>query len=142
MKPDNNTEKYFSDIYKPASQNRRDFLKKLGGGIIVVFCIGELSLLQSCGKDLLNFNAYIRVKENGRVDCYTGKIISVKQRTSDIIEMIHDGSIIDYLFKSSSENAKLVYSTLTSLGLILLAFSGFFMWLRSKQIKRHKRKIH
>ncbi len=77
-----------------------------------------------------------------QIDCYTGKIISTKQRTSDIIEMIHDGSIIDYLFKSKSENAKLLYSTLASLGLILLAFSGFIVWLRPKQIKRHKRKIH
>jgi hypothetical protein len=54
--------------------------------------------------------------------------------------MIHDGSIIDYLLKSSSENAKLAYSTLTSLGLILLAFSGFWLWLKPKQIKRHKMK--
>jgi len=75
-----------------------------------------------------------------QIDCYTGNIISVKHRTSDVIEMIHDGSIIDYLFKSSSENAKLAYSTLTSLGLMLLAFSGFFMWLRSRQIKRIKKK--
>jgi uncharacterized iron-regulated membrane protein len=75
-----------------------------------------------------------------QIDCYTGKIISVKQRTSDIIEMIHDGSIIDNFFKSSSENVKLVYSTLASLGLILLAFSGFWLWLKPKQIKRHKMK--
>jgi hypothetical protein len=75
-----------------------------------------------------------------QIDCYTGKVISVKQRTDNVIEMIHDGSILDYLFKSKSENIKLFYSTITSVGLILLAFSGFFMWLRSKQIKRHKMK--
>ncbi|MBE9489701.1 MAG: PepSY domain-containing protein [Bacteroidetes bacterium] len=77
-----------------------------------------------------------------QIDCQSGEIISVKQRTDNIVEMIHDGSIIDYLFKSKSENAKLLYSTLTSLGLILLAFSGFMVWLRPKQIKSHKRKIH
>ena len=63
-----------------------------------------------------------------------------KQRTADLIEMIHDGSIIDYLFKSKSENAKLLYSTLTSLGLILLGLSGFIIWIRPKQIKDLKRK--
>lgn len=74
MKTNKNTEILYKDVSKPISQNRRDFLKKLGGGVIVVFCVGELALLQSCSQDLLNFNAYIRVKENGRVDCYTGKI--------------------------------------------------------------------
>ena len=73
-----------------------------------------------------------------QINCFTGEIISSKQRTADIIEMIHDGSIIDYLFQSESENVKLLYSTLSSMGLILLAVSGFFMWIRPKQIKNIK----
>lgn len=73
-----------------------------------------------------------------QIDCYTGKIVSVKQRTDTVIEMIHDGSIINYLFKSKSENVKLVYSSITSLGLILLGFSGFWLWLKPKQIKSRK----
>jgi len=77
-----------------------------------------------------------------QINCYNGNIISVKQRTADIIEMIHDGSIIDYIFKSDSEYTKLLYSTITSLGLILLSISGFIMWLRPKQIKALKRKNH
>jgi len=77
-----------------------------------------------------------------QINCYTGDIISVKQRTADIIEMIHDGSIIDYLFRSDSHYTKLLYSTLTSLGLILLSISGFMMWLRPKQIKAIKQKNH
>jgi len=77
-----------------------------------------------------------------QIDCYTGKIISAEQRTDNIIEMIHDGSILDYLFKNKSENIKLLYSSITSLGLILLAFSGFWLWLKPKQIKRHKTKKH
>ncbi|MCK0109279.1 PepSY domain-containing protein [Flavobacteriaceae bacterium S0825] len=73
-----------------------------------------------------------------QINCYTGDIVSVKQRTADLIEMIHDGSIIDYLFKSDSHYTKLLYSTLTSLGLIILSISGFMMWLRPKQIKALK----
>ena len=78
MKPDKIDELYFSDVNEPISLDRRDFLKKLGGGIIVVFCLGKLSLLdgwaQNKSDDALNFNAYIRVKEDGRINCYTGKI--------------------------------------------------------------------
>jgi uncharacterized iron-regulated membrane protein len=77
-----------------------------------------------------------------QIDCYSGKVISTKQRTADIIEMIHDGSIIDYIFKSKSENTKLVYSSLASLGLILLALSGFLLWLKPKQIKKFKTEKH
>ena len=77
-----------------------------------------------------------------QIDCYTAKIISVKQRTDVIIEMIHDGSILDYLFKNKSKKAKLLYSSITSIGLILLAFSGFWLWLKPKQIKKHKINRH
>lgn len=58
--------------------SRRDFLKKLGGGVIVAFTVGKLSILDGWANNpevaMLNFNAYLRVKEDGRVDCYTGKI--------------------------------------------------------------------
>ena len=77
-----------------------------------------------------------------QIDCYTGKIISTKQRTDNIIEMIHDGSILDYIFGNKSENIKLLYSSITSICLILLAFSGFWLWLKPKQIKRRKIKKH
>jgi len=78
MNPDKITELYFSDVNKPISFDRREFLKKLGGGIIVVFCLGKLSMLdgwsQNSADEDLNFNAYLRVKEDGTVNCYTGKI--------------------------------------------------------------------
>lgn len=77
-----------------------------------------------------------------QIDCYSGKIVSTKQRTADLIEMIHDGSIIDYLFKSESENTKLLYSSLSAFGLIILSISGFLLWLKPKQIKRHKTANH
>ena len=92
MKTDSNIELYFSDNDKTFSQDRRDFLKKLGGGIIVVFCVGKLSLLQGYGQntseDLLDFNAYIRVKEDGRVDCYTGKIEMGQGITTSLAQVL------------------------------------------------------
>ena len=78
MKTDKQEVAYRSATYKVEINDRRNFLKKLGGGVIVVFSVGKLSLLKGWAKDTsdeqLNFNAYLRVKENGRVDCYTGKI--------------------------------------------------------------------
>jgi uncharacterized iron-regulated membrane protein len=73
-----------------------------------------------------------------QIDCYSGKIVSEKTRTADIIEMIHDGSILDFLFKNSSKPAKLFYSTITSLGLMFLSFSGYWMWLNPKRIRKLK----
>jgi nicotinate dehydrogenase subunit B len=58
--------------------SRRRFLKNLGGGVVVVFCLGELSFsslfAQGVPAEDLDFNAYLRVKEDGRIDCFTGKI--------------------------------------------------------------------
>ena len=76
-----------------------------------------------------------------QINCYTGNIISTKQRTADIIEMIHDGSIIDYLFNSSGYPTKLFYSTAISLGLLFICFSGFWLWLKPKQIKKNKKSL-
>ncbi|MDH3322548.1 MAG: molybdopterin-dependent oxidoreductase, partial [Flavobacteriaceae bacterium] len=78
MRSDKISELYFSDVNQPVAYDRREFLKKLGGGIIVVFFLGKLSLLnghaQNATDEDLNFNAYLRVKEDGTVNCYTGKI--------------------------------------------------------------------
>ncbi len=78
MNPDKINELYFSDVDAHISYDRRKFLKKLGGGIIVVFFLGDLSLLKGWSQSELdemeNFNAFLRVKEDGRIDCFTGKI--------------------------------------------------------------------
>lgn len=68
-----------SAIKNETTYSRRRFLKNLGGGVVVVFCLGELSFSslfaqESQSPEELDFNAYLRVKEDGRVDCFTGKI--------------------------------------------------------------------
>ncbi len=56
--------------------NRREFLKLVGGGIIVLFTTGDpLALQQRRGRGYPeDFNAYLRVGADGRVSCFTGKI--------------------------------------------------------------------
>jgi nicotinate dehydrogenase subunit B len=61
---------------EPATLNRREFLKLMGGGIIVLFSVGEPLVLQErWGREYPeDFNAYLRIGEDGRVSCFTGKI--------------------------------------------------------------------
>jgi nicotinate dehydrogenase subunit B len=69
---------YDSDIdVKPGDLDRRDFIKLLGGGILVFYSVGDPSIpLQSQrGRGYPeDFNAYLRVGQDGRVSCFTGKI--------------------------------------------------------------------
>ena len=61
------------------SLHRRDFLKYLGGGIIIIFnpfqgCKPKLTPAteeRSLPKD---FNSFLHICEDGAVSCYTGKI--------------------------------------------------------------------
>lgn len=76
-----------------------------------------------------------------QIDCYTGKVVSQKTRTADIIEMIHDGSIVDYLFNLKTKPLKLFYSTIIGVGLLFIAFSGFILWQKPKQIKKNKKQM-
>ena len=72
-----------------------------------------------------------------QVDGYSGNVLSVSTRHSDWIEKVHDGSIVDYYW-TGEEGAKLTYSTLTSLGLILMSISGFYLWYFPKKIRKLK----
>jgi uncharacterized iron-regulated membrane protein len=75
--------------------------------------------------------------ENGfwevQVDATTGEVLSVARRHSDWIEKVHDGSIISDWFKLS-------YSSLSGLGLLLLALSGFWLWYGPKKLRAAKHK--
>lgn len=75
-----------------------------------------------------------------QVGIKSGEILSVKTRTSDIIEQIHDGSIVDFLFKTNNEEVKKIYVTVTSLGLMVLSVTGFYLWLNPRRIKNRKKK--
>ncbi|AHM63342.1 PepSY-associated TM helix domain protein [Flammeovirgaceae bacterium 311] len=73
-----------------------------------------------------------------QVDGKTGAVLSVSHRTSDLIEMIHDGSIVEYLAGTGTDAVKLLYTSLVSIGLILLSVSGFWLWFNPKRIRKLK----
>jgi len=90
----------FSDIVARSHLNRREFLKALGGGIFIFFCIGDSTLLDAQRRREEypeDFNAYLRIGVDGRVTCFTGKIeqgqgviTSLAQTLADEIDVTLD----------------------------------------------------
>jgi isoquinoline 1-oxidoreductase len=69
----------YDDLF---ASNRRDFLKRVGGGIVIFVALQETLFGQEeagrprAGRPGLpaDFNAFLRIGEDGRVTCLTGKI--------------------------------------------------------------------
>ena len=74
-----------------------------------------------------------------QLDCATGELLHIERRRSDFIENIHDGSIFDYLFQTSDEQVKLVYTTIGGLSLFLFSVTGFWMWFGPKRLRAMRR---
>ncbi len=73
-----------------------------------------------------------------QIDLTSGKVLGAEKRWNDLVEHIHDGTIVDRLAGNDGEHAKVTYTTLTSLGLMLLSFSGFWLWWNPKRIRKLK----
>jgi isoquinoline 1-oxidoreductase len=79
-----NTEEYlaldFKDNMVLDPANRREFLKRLGGGIFIFVTLGDWTMAQEAARQRggrgtpSDFNAFLRIGEDGRVTCFTGKI--------------------------------------------------------------------
>ncbi len=74
-----------------------------------------------------------------QIDLTTGQILSTQKRWNDLIEQIHDGTIVDRFVGTDGDPIKTTYTTLTSLGLMLLSFSGFWLWYNPKRIRKIKK---
>ena len=84
MKTNDYLELNFKDIKDISDffpQTRRDFIKRLGGGIIIFVALGDYLSAQEevryrgrRGGIPSDFNAFLRIGEDGRVTGYTGKI--------------------------------------------------------------------
>lgn len=70
-----------------------------------------------------------------QLDLATGNLLSISKRNSDLIEEIHDGSIIDRLLNIDKEYFKLFYTLLLGLGLFCFALSGFYIWYGPRSIR-------
>lgn len=73
-----------------------------------------------------------------QLDCATGNILQIEKRRADFIEHLHDGSILDNLTKNRNGFLKLSYTTIMGGSLLLLTFTGFWLWYNPKRIRNKK----
>ena len=81
----------------PSEVSRRKFLKIFGGGIVVTVSANDLLALQEApvrrryGRELPDdFNAFLRIGEDGRVSCFTGKIEMGQGVVTSLAQMLAD----------------------------------------------------
>jgi uncharacterized iron-regulated membrane protein len=70
-----------------------------------------------------------------QLDCTTGELLHIERRRSDLIENIHDGSLLDYLFGTSGGEIKLVYTSVMGTALLVFTVSGFWLWYGPKRFR-------
>ncbi len=73
-----------------------------------------------------------------QVDGMTGSVLQIDQRRSDIIENIHDGTILDVLFNTKNDQFKLSYTSIMGSALLLLIITGVWLWYGPKKMRREK----
>lgn len=72
-----------------------------------------------------------------QIDGATGRVLHIERRRSDIIENIHDGSILDYLFGIDGEWTKLGYTSVMGVALLTFTVTGFWLWYGPKRMRHH-----
>ncbi len=86
----------FSDTSATLTTDRREFLKIFGGGILVLVALSESELLAQgrgggFGRQLpSDLNAFIKIGEDGRVSCFTGKIEMGQGIVTSLAQMLAD----------------------------------------------------
>jgi hypothetical protein len=70
-----------------------------------------------------------------QLDCTTGELLHIERRRSDLIENIHDGSILDRLLDTSDGQIKLVYTSVLGTALLTFTITGFWLWYGPKRFR-------
>lgn len=96
MKKDEYMDLDFSDIKVNFPLNRREFLKLLGGGIVIFFSPYDSVALQEAQRrgfrqrNPEDFNAFLRIGEDGRVTGFTGKTELGQGVITSLAQMLAD----------------------------------------------------
>jgi len=94
MKQDDFLAMDFYDIGPGLPVSRRKFLKMMGGGIVILFTVRDPFFLEAQrqrGQQLPeDFNAFLRIGEDGRVSCLTGKIEMGQGVVTSLAQMLAD----------------------------------------------------
>ncbi len=96
MKKDNYLYIDFKDIFV-SDLDRRNFIRLTGGGIFIFLFIGHFPSLWAQREGHFNphslptdFNAFLRIAEDGRISCYTGKIEMGQGVITSLAQMLAD----------------------------------------------------
>ncbi len=73
-----------------------------------------------------------------QLDGATGAILNIGKRHSDFIEDLHDGTILDKGFNTTSNPLRVIYNSAMGLALLLFTITGFWLWYGSKRLKKIK----
>lgn len=76
-----------------------------------------------------------------QLDGTTGKVLQINRRNSDILENIHDGTILDVLFNTKNDQYKLSYTTIMGFALLALTGTGFWLWYGPKRLRKQKQNL-
>ncbi|MHC4176253.1 MAG: xanthine dehydrogenase family protein molybdopterin-binding subunit [Planctomycetota bacterium] len=96
MRNDEYLELDFSDVSDPFPTDRREFLKVLGGGIFVFVTLADAELLAQRRRGGFgrrtpaDFNAFLKIGEDGKVSCFTGKIEMGQGIVTSLAQMLAD----------------------------------------------------
>ena len=95
MKDDKYLELDFKDRSSEFPLDRRAFLKIAGGGIFILFTVGDTLVFSQEGRGSRqnlpsDFNAFLRIGEDGRVSCFTGKIEMGQGVITSLAQMLAD----------------------------------------------------
>lgn len=74
-----------------------------------------------------------------QLDGLTGNVLNIGKRRSDLVENIHDGSILDAYFNTPNGEIKLIYTSLMSIALLLFTITGFWLWYGPKCMRKSKK---
>ena len=94
MKEEQSPEREHKDGEHRFVLSRRQFLKAVGGGIVIFFSTEDLTAQErrpSGGQALpADFNAFLRIGADGRVTCFTGKIEMGQGIVTSLAQMLAD----------------------------------------------------
>jgi len=96
MKKDDYMDLDFSDIEAHFPLDRREFIKLFGGGIVILVSLRDAeALLQQQRRRFRpelpeDFNAFLRIGEDGRVSCFTGKVELGQGIITSLAQMLAD----------------------------------------------------
>lgn len=75
-----------------------------------------------------------------QMDGATGKLLHVERRYSDLIENVHDGSILDTYLGTSNGQVKVFYTTVMGVALLIFTITGFWLWYGPKRMRANNGK--